>query len=783
MPYQEELVGRAESLPVEIRKRVLTSLKEVELHEYLKELFQRMDPNSIVEVTHGPNEFGKDLVLLRSDSFGQNVVAVVVKVGDIRAKTAGKIDEIISQVKQAREHSVKLKIVGSPLKVSTVWVVLDGEISNNAHDRLHKEVDVSAIYDIAWLVEKFSQYYPQIFFEGRITDFLHKKVQELENSHLFASKNIPLSKYFVDPIVAAVDIPVTFDEEQFALVLQKNKKPFSFLSSLVKNRRRIILSGDPGVGKSVALKKLAIDMFKKASNRTIRRTRADGDKRMPLAVPILVTAKDVMSYETPVELQRAYFKTPEVIDRVEVEALFVDGLDEANPDIRSEVLERALDFASQLNCALIITSRKIDLIKSAPAGFEKYELLPFEFSQALQFLDKVIADTQVLEVLKDGLDAIKFQMALTPLSLYLLLEIAEAHKEIPASIVELYDRYCDLVLGRYDREKGIEVLFDYVVKKRFLSSLAYREFYEKNRLAIPDEDMKCYLENYVDIYGWEERLEDFLRDLERSGILDMQNRQAITFRHRSFLDYFTAYYLVENREEFDDIDQKIADIYFDDTWSDVSLFYVGLRRDIKDTVLSRIFSHEDGNIVIHINKLLVGRLLQAAWHATKKVKVKGVQAASDYIVTTRDKFLSLAHSTETQFPEIYADWFVLTLAEYSFGSGMLRDVVEHAFEDLGEEQTFENIYKMVALLWALKRFFDEQTLRAKVDTILNAMSESTLSPLEQSIVLLLLGITERQDKSLFKSIRKRLRKLSRRYPALFKKLLPSSQYKPQSLRG
>ena len=44
-----------------------------------------------------------------------------------------------------------------------------------------------------------------------------------------------------------------------------------------------------------------------------------------------------------------------------------------------------------MSCPLIITSRKIDIIKNTPVGFEKYEILPFEYSQALQLFEKYVS--------------------------------------------------------------------------------------------------------------------------------------------------------------------------------------------------------------------------------------------------------------------------------------------------------------------------------------------------------------------------------------------------------
>ena len=147
--------------------------------------------------------------------------------------------------------------------------------------------------------------------------------------------------------------------------------------------------------------------------------------------------------------------------------------------------------------------------------------------------------------MKEGLEKIQTQILLVPLSLMLLIELVEEHQEIPASVTELYDRFFDMALGKEDREKGIEVLFEYHIKKKFLATLAYREFLKKNKLGIPREDFEQFLNSYAEQYGWSpENFKGFVREIDRAGILNQG--ENVNFKHRSFLDYFAAFYLHES---------------------------------------------------------------------------------------------------------------------------------------------------------------------------------------------------------------------------------------------
>src|SRR5882672_10456081 len=138
-----QLKSEARALPKEERKRLLAEIPETDLHGYLAQLFRAMHAEYWVEVTHGSDEFGKDLVVIRNDPLSPDVIGVVVKRGDIRARTAGDVDnvkqrvelvltgkgeritsEILSQIGQAKDHPATLKAYVKKLKANKVIVIL-----------------------------------------------------------------------------------------------------------------------------------------------------------------------------------------------------------------------------------------------------------------------------------------------------------------------------------------------------------------------------------------------------------------------------------------------------------------------------------------------------------------------------------------------------------------------------------------------------------------------------------------------------------------------------------
>ena len=788
-----ELINQAKALRKDLRRRIIMNYLESDLHELLKELFQAMEPDYTVEVTHGPNEFGKDLVIVKSDKFTLEVIGVVVKRGYIRGRTLGNVDdvkqqvatvlskgdkaklrEIESQARQAKLHRAKLRSSLVELPVSKVFVVLAGEFSNQARERLNVELDSEMqIFDIEWLIQNFTKYYPQIFFEGQAVDFVQKKILELEKNHGLDKLGKNLSEYFVEPIIKTLSDPINFDEKNFEdikILLKRKKLPFLRLGALSKRERQLILLGDPGTGKTSAMAKLAVEMYQRAYELLIRRPGRSG-KTSKIRVPVLVSARDLLDSESVRHFLKAYFKSDTVAGRFDVDVIMVDGLDEIQSANRQAVIGKLDQFAEELNCSYILTSRKVDILNTLPQKYQKYELLPFEFGQALQLFSKLVSDEKTLATMKDGLEKIQAQILLVPLSLMMLIELIVTHKEIPASVTELYDRFFDMALGRWDEEKGIEVLFEYLIKKKFLGDLAYCEFYKKNRLQIPVEDFKRFLDSYAVQYGWNANEQDgFVQELERAGILDQ--REEVNFKHRSFLEYFAAFYVYENREDIEDLNNLITNIYFDGTWSEVAFFYVGLRREISQDLLERIRSYESSTPTAVLGKFISGRLLQAGWHSPDQRHVVGIKNAITYAPRVRDLFQEIINSSDSDIPVILSDFVVMSLTDLSFGSAFLERHIRSTLKQFIDSRSYDDIYMAVSLYWSIYRFLDPHEVNDITNALLAGLADFTRN--EQAKILLLMILIE-EDTKTKRLIRRQINKLIKKSPEVFKALLPAKR--------
>lgn len=783
---KKKISQRAKTIPREERLKFIAAIPEVELHRHLKELYSAMEPNYLIEVTHGAREKGKDLVIVKKDAFENDVIAVVVKTGSIKGTSAGDVDgvkseikeilssksqkvysEISSQIEQARTHLADVKSLLDALRVSKVWVVISGEFSNSAQERLRKEFGETTIHDLDWLVEHFTEYYPQIFYQGRVIDFIEHKISELETKFSLSKKGINLSDYFVEPIVSRTE-DFKIDAKSLDVTLDSEKINLSQLRPLLAGTREMFLVGDPGSGKSGSLAKLSIDLLKQAAAQT------GGQKKGRILAPLLATAAEIAQSANADELIGKYFTAPEIQDKFEVNCLVVDGLDEVHADKRQEVIDKSRLYRSQLKSSLVISSRKIDITNKLPAGFSKYELLHLGLGQAFKLFENITANHDVLKALKGGLDQIKNQIPMIPLSLMMLVDLVEEHKEIPASITELYDRYYDATLGKYDTKKGIEVLFDYLVKKRFASSLAYHEFFKKDRLEISIADYNAFLQDYAAKYSIANTL-GFQKELERAGILDF--RDQIFFKHRSILDYFSALYFHDHREEIADLDSEIARLFFSDLWSEVSFFYIGLKRELPEKLLNAIldFPTDDGGLLT--DKYMIGKLLQAGWHSQAAIKKSGIERGLAFAPIVREKMLEAAGKSDVPFPKFIPDFLIIGGADVAYRSTFLKDQILQVLNDRLPRGDVDLLEKFV-LIYSARDYVTAKDLTKYLAQI--EVDTKSANAEEIGRGLLFQFFIRRDNPAALKSVRTKIQKLLKGSPDAFSKLLPPRN-KPKSL--
>jgi DNA polymerase III delta prime subunit len=414
-------------------------------------------------------------------------------------------------------------------------------------------------------------------------------------------------------------------------------------------------------------------------DKAIKQLKVTETKNLEIKAPILLSATDLKNGNVD--------KIPEIIDTyyndsaitLETNIIIIDGIDEVTDDNKNKIIKAMRSYCNNVDISLIFLGRKNTETKQKLHDFSYYELLALETSQIIGYLKKAFSkNTQLLDSLITGLENLGNQIPLYPMSLTMLIEIIKQHNEIPASISELYERYCDLILGENLSSTEIEIFYGYQIKKDFLKELAFGAFFEKNLTEITKEDFNNFITNYVNNHSTIKSTKEFIEDLKRVDLLQVSSKK-VKFSHKSFLDFFIAKYFVERANEIGaEKSDLVYSLYITSLWEEVTNFYIGIRRRITKEELEKIIQFnqksKDPKIIKLLNQFMLGKLAQYGWNSEKEEKQFIIDLASKIILELKEeKYQFIVNDLGFDVPKIISSAGMLQLCNLSFSSIFLRD--------------------------------------------------------------------------------------------------------------
>ena len=651
-----------------------------------------------------------------------------------------------------------------------------GRLSGNAIQRIQNEAPAVIFkpFPIGWLDEQFTEHYPEVFFAGEVSSYLQERVTELETQHDLTRRPTNLSEWYVPHSVTISGIAARTLSQRLKKALKLRRLSYQDFRAELKSSKHFVLSAAPGYGKSTFLKKIALDFYREALTKTAELGTNISPGAIP--IPILVKAIDVLQNPDPDAFLKAHLPPEEVNISFSVSCLLVDALDEVAEDDQETVLTSSQEIAKTLKCALLLSARPVHVVRTlaqdSPKNLPVVHLLPFEFSQAIQLIDRLASDTATATIIKEGISNLQSHMTLSPLTISLLLDIAEAEREVPSTIGEIFDQYMDIALGRYDVERGLEVVFQYYIKKQMIAELAFTEFFEKDRLAIDAQEFDDFVTDYWDSRGLDyTQIERMKADIDRSGVLRFG--EDVYFSHRSFLDFFVALYINAHTNDFGSIEEWLAKVYLSDKWSEIVFYTFAQRRELLPDFLESLVSLEKDDVDYHLRRFLVGRVIQAGWLSPKAVKRKGVEIG---VNSAPRLFEMISKELDREAPAIMPYGVLMGLSEFSYGSRTLSRDVCDVISRLTDETSTNNLRKSVNLLWGIRTRVPTDDLVGLADRILDLMAriEETddLSLSDKTVAYFLLETIVEDDRVAQRAITRRIRRLLKAQPKFMEKFLP-----------
>jgi hypothetical protein len=555
------------------KKKKVNSIKnEVkEFHPLLDKLFRKLPNIQAVEYRHGNNEKGADFILTsRHEVLGHlKYIGTIVKIGEID-KNLRNIEDQIDDCRLER-YIVNGK---DKIRIDEIWIVTNDKITDPAKEKIFEKFTKSSVFfmsdvDIIGFIDT---HLPNYWYEipislGEYLNSLNNRNDEIDKSSCFA--NIEDKGFYVDQEVIRSNKSYSKQKN-----ISRKREEVNIINEILFSNISFI-EGSMGSGKSKLIRKI-IEKFSSPEFYIQHKI-----------LPINTTFKEVVDVYK-LDLDSLIKEKIKSIDLKEIGAdttylLLIDGVDEKKADV-----DEQLDLVGQLISKLkannklkaLITSRYLhfdDVNKNILNNTNRLELIPLTPKKVILFINKICSSIDISKRLFEDLKkSLLFkELQHSPIGVILLAKlINENNTDLPQNMTELYSKYTELVLGRWDIEKKLQTSKEYEVAEILMMILA-EYIIDNDILWLNIDEAIEKLNEYLALRNLGiNGNELFEKILKRSEILELDNSgRSVKFKHKAFAEFFYA------KKNLRNINFKVDERVFSVYWGNIFFFYIGLQKD------------------------------------------------------------------------------------------------------------------------------------------------------------------------------------------------------------
>ena len=347
-----------------------------------------------------------------------------------------------------------------------------------------------------------------------------------------------------------------------------NRKEISTISSknIYSLGNHLLITGIGGMGKSMLMRHLFLDTIKNEEK-----------------IPIFIELRSFNECGENVDIVKAVYSAmhqygfdypKEVVEKTFASGQYVflfDGFDELKQDIAVAVEPKLLEFSRLYKENMfVISSRPNENLFVSWSDFLELTVKPLNQKQAIELISKLDYDQNVKQKFIGGLKEKLFSnyesFASNPLLLTIMLMTFSIGGEIPKNTSEFYEQAFSALFKEHDASKGVYIRekhcgLEYLDFKQVLAHVCLKSFLASDYSFTKDEILK-----YIDRARKKCDLpvsftaESFLKDLTDTVSMLVKDGTKYIFIHRSFQEYFAAYY---TSLLSDDDQKKLFDILGD----------------------------------------------------------------------------------------------------------------------------------------------------------------------------------------------------------------------------
>ena len=538
----------------------------------------------------GPAEAGKDAIFSETNKLGlTDIIAVQTKKGNLSlaSKVSANLVAATTQLNTALSTPVTLLATKERVRPNKAILCASGKINDAAKQHVRSEITNPNVLflDADELIPLVDKNIPEVWLgiNMELLQYFEAIKELVEDTSILppAVQRAPGASVFG---VAASDskfVPLNLFRTVVKLKRGRRGKTqrytdfeeFPFHAVANKKHQRVLVLGDAGSGKSTGLLRIAYALARLGLEE-------GGQHR----IPVLVRALDIL-HESPRSMRdicaiaskplsgtdRACFSTKDLVEGNVI--LLIDSLDELPTDeARSFVLKLVEDALQAYPLVKVVaTSRPYAFTGYLPelTRFVEYAVSPITWKQARRILNS-IKSQKALDVAPQELLRRLERMhgiELNPLLVTVFAATTDYSKQdIPANITELFKKFTELMLGRWDESKGLSFQYQAPVKDFVLTKLAF-DMHSERLTRIRREDAEAIVKRELVKRGYEADAAILLSEIfDRSGLFRIID-DDMEFRHHLLQEFFAGRG-IESAE-------ICRPLVGDDWWQRALVFYFG----------------------------------------------------------------------------------------------------------------------------------------------------------------------------------------------------------------
>jgi GTPase SAR1 family protein len=691
----------------------------------------------------GIHEKGKDAVFISPDQLGLNNVYVLqTKKGSLNLtrKTSTNLLEAMTQIRTALETKVYLTKTKEKKLPAKVILCASGQINEHARTHVVDTIKDPRIefFDGDDLIPLIDDLLPEVWLgiDAEVTPYFRKIAKSVESHEdlLAVSEMLPSGgrvgaasdKIFVPVHVFRVAIKV--EKEKGKYVTSPGFEEFPVTSLLDRKEQKILLVGEAGSGKSTCIRRLSYLLAQKGLVEPENYT-----------IPVLLRATELASRPDDTLVEFCRTETERILgtgkpafSRGDLSegrvVIFIDALDElADDDSRRRVIQIVeAHIALYPKSKVILTSREHTFIESAPEldNYTSYYVSPIDLPQASQLIDKLrkqrnLPSESSKEIVRrlqqiHGLD-------LNPLLVTVFIATTDyERKDIPANITELFKKYTEMMLGRWDDSKGLAQQYQAPLKDFLLTRIAY-EMHRRQVTNLELKEFQIITERELASRGHKGDTKQILDEVTRSGLFRILDNR-LEFRHLLLQEFFAGRGIPSR----DSLEGLISDPW----WQRAIVFYFGSNPgDVEtiDQIRKRIISRPI--MERYQAALTLGLAIQACYLAEVKDKLDAVLWVFDSLTEGKEALSQMVDEGRKN-PSLRGFLMYYLFGKESVASDLLRDNVK-TIQDKWKGWTFSSQEQDERTFWLIVGLIEIGAV---------AQAEALLSSFRPTDPKLLLGI-------------------------------------------